>query len=706
MNPVENLPTLAYLLRHPQEPLIHRDLSWLQFNERVLAEARAKSNPLLKRLKFLSISASNLDEFFMIRMAALQRSISATKQEEARASLVRIQATTFEGVSRFTRKQARTLKSLVDEFARSDIFIHLKDAKDSLGFTLGRAIFQEQILPHLNPQNSFQFSKITELQNLQMLVYFHHDLWFAVPKNLPNVFQVIDQEKNNIHIFFLDDLLLSHLDHMIPIKEKPGILRVTRDSDFTIDLSVEDTESIPDIVRSSLGGREKGRFVRLQYNGNFQPDFFDHCTHALKLDKRQIFRAPLSLCLNGLFSIANNVPEKIAKKKNFTNEPLPTTIPASFKKKDTIFQNLQQKDFLLHHPYDSYDAFVSFMRIACEDPQVVMIEQTIYRTDSLPEMMDALKLAAKTKKVKVILELRARFDEWNNLQVAEELNKAGVKVAFGFGALKLHAKLTLLTRKEQEKEVHYTHVSTGNYNSKTARQYTDIAILTANPEIGTDARHFFDSVFSGKVPDAFQRLVTAPTKLHQKIRSLIKAETLAAQAGKKARIVAKVNALVDEKIIEDLYAASQAGVHVDLIVRGACSLIPGVKGLSENIKVISIVDRFLEHSRIYYFENSQAMYVSSADWMPRNFFSRMEIAFPVLDERIFKFIANFILPAYLKDTVKARKLSSRGLWVKPARPKGAEAMRAQEYFEILAEQEYKGTPLAKDIYPAPERPQQ
>lgn len=697
MNPVEKLPTLAYLLRHPQQPIIHRDLSWLQFNERVLAEARDNSNPLLKRLSFLSISSSNLDEFFMIRIASLQRSIASMKQEEARISLTRIQTTIFEGVSRFTKEQARTLKSLIEEFSRSDIFVHLKDLKNTLGFNIGKQVFQEQILPHLQAQNSFQFHKISELQNLQMLVYFHNDLWFEVPKNLPSVFRFIDKEKNTIHIFFLDDLLLSHLDHMLPIKEKPGILRVTRDSDFTIDLNVDDTESIPDLVRSSLGGREKGRFVRLQYNGFFTTDFFDHCTHTLKLDKRQIFRAPQTLCLQGLYSITNEVPEELSKKKNFNNAPLPNIISPSFRNKEHIFQNLKHKDFLLHHPYDSYDAFIAFMQIACVDPQVTMIEQTIYRTDSLPAMMNALKLAAKTKKVRVILELRARFDEWNNLQVADELGKAGVVVAFGFGTLKLHAKLTLITRKEEDKEIHYTHVSTGNYNSKTARQYTDIAILTANPEIGADARHFFDSVFSGKIPDAFQQLITAPTKLHQKIRSLIKAETHAAEAGKKARIVAKVNALVDEKIIEDLYHASQAGVQVELIVRGACSLIPGVKGLSDNIKVVSIVDRFLEHSRIYYFECSQAMYVSSADWMPRNFFSRLEIAYPVLDQRIFNFIANYILPAYINDTVKARKLNSRGLWVKREKTKTSPPMHAQKYFQTLAELEYKGTPLTKEI---------
>lgn len=309
----------------------------------------------------------------------------------------------------------------------------------------------------------------------------------------------------------------------------------------------------------------------------------------------------------------------------------------------------------------------------------------------MSSIVEILKRAATSKKVRVVLELRARFDEFNNLRVADELARAGVEVRFGFGNLKLHAKITLVTRKEGDRTVRYTHLSTGNYNAKTARAYTDISILTGNQEIGEDARHFFDSIYKKEAPSSFRHLVTAPAKLHQKIRTLIKAETEAAKAGRSGRIFAKVNALVDEKIIEDLYAASQAGVQVDLLVRGACSLIPGVKGLSENIRVYSLVDRFLEHSRIYYFENSGAIYLSSADWMPRNFFSRLEIAFPVLDKRLYAFLAAVVIPGYLKDNSHTRRLTPRGTWEKV--PRGAIEHRAQWYFEKLAETGYPGTPL-------------
>jgi polyphosphate kinase len=328
--------------------------------------------------------------------------------------------------------------------------------------------------------------------------------------------------------------------------------------------------------------------------------------------------------------------------------------------------------------------------------------------DALSAVIEALKGAAATKRIRVIIELRARFDELNNLILAEELRKAGVDVAFGFGQMKLHAKIALVTRNEPEGPRLYTHLSTGNYNSTTARQYTDLAILTASQDVGADARLFFDSVWRGEVPTAFKQLVSAPAKLHRRLINHIDAETEAAKQGKKARIVAKVNALVDDVVVEQLYKASQAGVQVDLIVRGACSLIPGVPGLSENIRVISVVDRYLEHSRIYFFENSKSLYLSSADWMPRNFFSRLEIAFPIIDPHLYEYISQVVIPLYLADTVKAKELTPQGTWKKRSlsslnaqTSKVAEAMfgrkpvRSQFLLEELAVREYAGTPLAQ-----------
>lgn len=687
------LPTLSYLLLDPKKPFIHRDLSWIQFNDRVLAEARSGSNPFLERFKFLSITASNLDEFFMIRFASILRSISAMKIEENRENLWRVHGTVLESVRKFGERQQRTFEALRKEAQKENIFFHANISRTDAAYEVGAKIFDEKILPFLSAKSNFTYHCVSELQNLQLLVYLNRDLYFEVPRTLPPVFWEQDAKSGKFDVFFLDSLLESHLDRMLPIKEKPGIVRLTRDGDFNLEIPDGDTESIPDLVRKNIGSRDKGRLVRMQYSGNFPKDFIQELADHLKLDLRQCFKDPGTLCLHGLFSFIGNLPASVTSLPGFSNPPLPAKIPAPFQEKnrDSIFNSLDHVDFMLHHPYDSFDAFLSWLKVACSDPAVTMIEQTIYRTDSSSEIIELLKSAAPHKKVKVVLELRARFDESNNLKIAEELSKAGAEVKFGFGGLKLHAKITLITRKTGEKLTRYTHLSTGNYSARTARLYTDISILTGNQEVGDDARHFFDEIFRKQVPTNFKHLVTAPTKLHQKIRALIKAETEAARAGKKARIVAKVNALVDEKIIEDLYLASQAGVSVDLIVRGACSLIPGVKGLSENIRVISIVDRFLEHSRIYYFEQGQTMYLSSADWMPRNFFSRLEIAFPVLDPRIYKFIVDFIFPGYFKDNVRARRLTSRGTWAKV--PKSDLLHRAQWYFEELAVKGYGKTPL-------------
>jgi polyphosphate kinase len=347
----------------------------------------------------------------------------------------------------------------------------------------------------------------------------------------------------------------------------------------------------------------------------------------------------------------------------------------------------------LHHPYDSFDSYVAFIKAAAKDPQVIKIEQTFYRTDADSLVVSQLKEAAKRKEVHVYIEPRARFDELNNLRLAEAFKKSGVKVNFATGKLKLHAKIALVTRKTENELRYYTHLSTGNYNAITSNQYTDLAIITSNQEIGFDARQFFDSIYSQENPKAFRKLVIAPQFLARRLLAHIKEETDAAKEGKPAKIFIKVNALVDQKIIESLYIASQAGVKVDLVVRGACALIPELSGISDNIKVLSIVDRFLEHSRIYYFGSSKKLYLSSADCMPRNFFSRLEIAFPILDQRIFHFLESVLIPAYLTDHAKARRLTSTGAWRRRRGFGQEKANRAQGFYERLSETEYIGTPL-------------
>lgn len=693
---VQFLPTLPSLLVERNKPLIHRDLSWLQFNERVLSEARQAGNPLLERVKFLSISASNIDEFFMIRFASLIRSISTHVRRHDRRKFVRlrrIRGAILEAVAKFGAKQAEALDLLAAELQQENIYISRQTKPDDLAFAIGKRLFDERVLPNLGAPEPFSANQLQTIENLQIAVIFNGDLWFKIPKSIPSVLWAKDDDSSRIYIFFLDDLLATHLGSTFRQASEPALVRLTRDSDFTVDLEEEDTESIPDVVLSGVRTREKGRPMCLFYSGNVSSKLFIPFESVLKLGPGQILPAPQTLCLQGFWSIVNQLPDETKRKPNLTHPPLRSMIPKPFHTPAKLFEALKERDYLFHHPYDSFDGFVAWIQAACEDPDVTMVEQTVYRMDALSPIIEALKAAASKKKVRVIIELRARFDELNNLRLTEELQKAGVEVGFGFGKLKLHAKIALVTRKEGEELKRYTHLSTGNYNAATARQYTDLAILTSNAVIGEDARYFFDSVLNAEVPTSFQKLVPAPGKLHRRILSHIESEIKAAQTGKSARIFAKVNALVDEGVIESLYRASQAGVKVDLVVRGACSLIPGVKGLSENIRVISVIDRFLEHSRIYYFENSKVIYLSSADWMQRNFFSRLEVAFPVLDQRIYKYLEQVVIPAYVADTVKTKELTPQGTWKKRPTQHGKQLARSQFYFEELAANEYRETAL-------------
>lgn len=661
------IPTLPHLLASPEQPLIHRDLSWLQFNERVLAEARTSQNPLLERLKFLAITASNLDEFFMIRYASLDRSIrqAAKMNANEKAHHIRVRNSILETVGAFTAKQSETLDLLASALEDKGAIL-VRDAQpEEEGFTLGKTLFEQHILPQLPPPGPFTLAKLGTLENLRTAAVFENGLWFPVPGTLPRV--LLSQPilgKAPVYIFLRDDLLMTHLGAAFRLPGRPGLLRLTRDGDILLDMEEEDASSIPDRVRSGLGNRDMGRPVRLQYTGDLPGDLLTQIMSSLKISSRQIFPAPGTLYLHGLWTVVKQLPEEI---KSFpgTAHPAPeVSVPHPFRKPEALFDEIKSRDLMLHHPYDSFDAYLRFIQVAAEDPDVLSLQQTVYRTDAGSPLIEVLKKAAKKKKVRVVIELRARFDEMNNLKMADELKKAGAEVSFGFPGLKLHAKIAAVTRKEAEGERVYTHLSTGNYNSATARLYEDLAVLTARPEIGQDALHFFDAVCKGKMPDAFKTLVHAPTQLHRRLLAHIQGEIEAARAKKPSRIAAKMNALVDPQIIEKLYEASQAGVAVDLVVRGACSLIPGVKGLSENIRVVSLVDRYLEHSRIYYFQNADRIYLSSADWMPRNFFSRLELAFPLLDAGIQQAVRDVILPAYFADTVKARELTSQGTWKK------------------------------------------
>lgn len=700
------LPTLPSLLVTRGTPFVHRDLSWVQFNERVLAEAKNPHNPLLERLKFLGITSSNLDEFFMIRFSAIGKALQRAQRLDPmeKRRILRIRANLLESVNRFSGHQAEAFEILASELSKHSVFLCLKPVEGDEAFSVGQKIFQDQILPKLSPPEPFLVSKVQTLENLQLAAVFGQTHMFRIPKSLPWTYVSSSSGDGRSTIFFLDDLLHSHLGPAFRFTQIPGFIKLTRDGDVGVDLE-EDPASIPESVRFALGSRERGRPVRLQWMGDLSDQLIQRCLHILRISSQEVFPIQLTSGLHALPSAVSQIENTAADLKF---KPFQAKVPGPLRKSAEIFKTLTDRDVLFHHPYDSFEGYVQLIQAACADPDVLRIEQTVYRMDALSPILNALKSAAKTKKVRVIIELRARFDELNNLEIAEDLRKAGVEVAFGFGKLKLHAKVALITRKEAEGTKLYTHLSTGNYNANTARQYTDLAILTSHPEFGLDARNFFDAVWEQRVPTSFKQLVSAPARLHRKLLNLIEEEIKASQKGMKARIVAKVNALVDEQVTASLYRASQSGVQIDLIVRGACSLVPGVKGLSENIRVISVVDRFLEHSRIYYFASSRAMYLSSADWMPRNFFSRLEIAFPILDERLYRYLEEVLIPAYLLDTVKAQELTAQGIWKKRTRSSirrsdfipeilrdRKEPLNAQNFFIEMAQSDYKGTPMQR-----------
>lgn len=657
----------------PNPRIVHRDLSWLQFNHRVLMEANANQNPLLERIKFLGITSSNLDEFFMIRFPSLGN------QPDIRDKILKESKI-------FHKKQYQSFLQLSKLVSRESISF-VRDRKSIL--QKAEKIFSEFLAPELEPVAEDAWKALQRIENHRVCFLFSTGVLYLYPLKKPGIF-LQGNEKEGFEVFFGDDLVHVFLERLQPKLGRLCRIRFSRDADVRVDIESEDPESIPDIVRRRVRSRDQGRFTRvLTIDG--PRDFDQKISQILRIPHEQIFPIKHSLFLSSLFDLTGDISSRCSKCSNLLYPPIKSYIPKDLKNTSSILETLQSRDYVLHHPYDSFEAFVNFVKAAIADPEVKAIHQTIYRVDSLSEVIELLKQAAKEKKIYLYIEPRARFDELNNVQLAEDLRKSGVQVIFPFGEWKIHAKITLVERQGNR---FYTHLSTGNYNSKTARIYTDFGILSSDPEIGKDARLFFDCLRKAEVPQDLGTLLVAPTQLHRRLQSLIKSEIRSAHKGEPARIFAKVNALVDQKTVEALYEASQAGVKVDLVVRGACSLVPKQKGLSENIRVLSIVDRYLEHSRIYYFQSSNQLYLSSADWMPRNFFSRMEIAFPVRDPRIFEYFIEDVIPTYLKDNVKAKELDSDALW-KPVSAKNSQAHRSQFIFEEMAKDSYRNTALSR-----------
>ncbi|HVX95970.1 MAG TPA: polyphosphate kinase 1 [Polyangia bacterium] len=699
---------------------INRELSWLEFNSRVLDEARDSSVPLLERLKFLAIVASNLDEFFMIRVAGLKQQLSGNVAE-----------TPADGMTPAEQLAAISAR------AHAMVAEQYRVWRDEVGPGLERAgvriLRGHQLTPEQKAHLSGYFSRevwpvLTPLavdpghpfpmlanRSLNLAILLHREkekvarrqtvlAVVQVPSVLKRINEVVPAAPQpqpqdggpasaaplvpRFSYMLLEDLIALHAGDLFPGFRVVGCsaFRVTRNSDLSID--EDEADDLLKTIQKELRRRERGSAVRLEIAHDTPAEIVTYLRQVLRLDEEDVYRVDGPIHLADLGPVASAA----ADLRELRDEPFSPQIVPPLQEYDDIFRVIGQRDILLQHPYESFEDVVEFISEAASDPKVLAIKQTLYRTSADSPIVRALIRAAENgKQVTAVVELKARFDEAPNIQWARALEDAGVHVVYGLIGLKTHCKVSLVVRREADKIKRYVHLSTGNYNPATARLYGDLSYFTARDAYADDAGALFNLLTGYSSPPSWKRFHVAPLGLQERIISLIDRETA---LGPRGRIIAKMNALVDATVIKALYRASQAGVQIDLIVRGICCLRPGVPGTSDNIRVTSIVDRFLEHARIFYFENGgkREVYLSSADWMPRNFQRRVEVMFPVDDEELRDRVVDEILAVALRDNVKARRLLSDGNYVR-VRPEGdAPTVRSQYRFMELAREKAQAGP--------------
>lgn len=649
------------------EYFYNRELSWLKFNLRVLKEAMGKETPLLERLKFIAISASNLDEFFMVRVAGLWSNFdSGVEKRDASGMSVHEQLV---AISQAAHEQVRTqTKSLIALMAEMDaVKLHFRRVKNlsELGKDWLEEYYREVVFPVLTPMavdasRPFPFlaNKTLNLAVELIKADGEHSMGLIqVPSVLDRIVEVEPEGKRTF--VFLEDIIASHCHdlfkgcHILDMVS----FRVTRDSD--LDLEEDDSVDLMKEVEESLRKRKRGAAVRLEIfktNNNRIKKFLEENLDVTEMEVYEI-NGPLDpTCFFKFIGMKGMWP--------WLYEPFVPQRPLELPDDSDLFAAIRENDILLHHPYESFDPVVKLVSDAAYDPQVLAIKQTLYRVSGNSPIVAALARAAENgKQVTVLVELKARFDEENNILWARRLEKAGCHVIYGLVGLKTHAKIILIVRKEDNGIRRYLHLGTGNYNDSTAKLYTDLGLMTANDEFGSDASAFFNLLSGYSEPPVWNKLVMAPLGLREKIYALIDNEIAMVRAGREGHIIAKMNSLIDQPVIQKLYEASAAGVHIDLIVRGICGLRTGIEGISDNITVRSIVGRQLEHSRIFWFANGgeEQLYLSSADWMPRNLNDRVELFFPVeTEEHIHRIKA--LLDLYLRDNVGAHMMQSNGTY--------------------------------------------
>jgi polyphosphate kinase len=686
---------------------LNRHVQWMAFNHRVLQEAQDKSNPLMERVKFLAITANNLDEFVEIRVSSFLQKIEHGSRDVSPDGLTppeELERVTS-AMQVFVREQYKCWNDeLLPALAKHQIRVLPVSHLNNKAVQVARTFYDRRVYPMLTPVTVDPTHPFPHVLNKALCIAFllrrkRHSSekpFFGVvtvPRALPRLLRV-PTANGGLHFVFLQDIISTYAEKLYRGYEilASAPFRITRNSNLYVE--EEEARTLMDAVDSQVAQRRKGHAVRLEIEAGAHPEIVDHLVSTFELDESLVFRVAGPVNLQRLFHLYDETPRPDLKYSKFVPRQVHIGHDA-----DSMFETLRRQDLLLHHPYDCYDPVVNLLRTAAHDPRVLSMKQTLYRTNSDSPIALALLEAAGKKEVTVVVELKASFDEATNIQWARSFEDAGVQVFHGLVGLKTHAKLALIVRQDPDGKIRrYTHLGTGNYNPSTARFYSDLSLFTSDEAITAAVHDVFNFLTAYGDKAHYKPLLVAPKDMAKTCIALIDRETRNARRGRPARIIAKCNAVVDPPVIRALYRASQAGVKIDLIVRGQCALVPGLRGISSNIKVRSIVGRFLEHSRIFYFENSgqPEIYLGSADWMQRNLYERVEVLFPLKDEHLRQRICNEILPAYLADNLKARILGPDGTYQYIHRARKTKGFSVQNHLMALAHGGVNGSDRGKE----------
>ena len=676
--------------------VLNRDLAQVQFFRRVLEEATDKSTPVLEKLKFLSIFSSNVDEFFMVRVSGIKEMLPIEDIGPMPGELTPVEQLRVirEQVLTLVEEQTRCLREeVLPELEANGVVIAPYKSLSRTERQSMSQYFMKNIFLILTPQAVDPARPFPYISNLSLNIGLTveanpddtiagtpigHQARFVRIKVPPVVPRLIPVGSDPLKFVLVEEVIEANIHSIFPSMNlsKGHVFRVTRDAD--VEIRDDKAADLLALIKESLRERRFGLPVRLEVSSAMPQDMVAYLTKSLRIESDDVYKIHGLLDLTGLMQLYGiNRPE-------LKDKPLKAVVAPPLRNKETLFDVIKKQDVLLHHPYCSFGTIVDFIDAAANDAQVVAIKMCLYRTGKKSPIPQALIQASERgKQVTAVVEIKARFDEEHNIEWAKRLGESGVHVVYGVVGLKTHSKVALVVRREDDGLQTYTHIATGNYNPTTSRLYTDLGLLTSDSAIGDDATDLFNFLTGFSIQKEFSRLLVAPLNLRKRMMELIKRETAHALEGRPAHIMAKINRLTDLPIIEALYEASQAGVKIDLIVRGACMIRPNEPGLSQTVHVRSVVGPFLEHSRIFYFANGgdEELYIGSADWMARNLDRRVEVVVPVLDPNLKSYLKDTVLAAYLRDNVKARVMNSDGSYVQPEMSSGEEPFNSQVFFE-------------------------